>query len=299
MRREVSAVFLAVLLAGCGSGQPSPSATPVITAAPTPTLAPTPTPVPTPTPEPTVDPLRLLIWQAARDTIEKDTVSLDMDLIFNGSVSIADGTTIAGTGHAAFSRPMRVALTADYGGLGLGKLKLIVNGDLLYLKGDVLANLKVASGKWLLVDLSSSDPRAVPFLGITRGQNDVSVPIYYLFGAQSPVRTLDDELLGGSLSKHYAMSIDVEAATTVAPEASRANLLDSLAALRTAGVDKTIKADVWIDAGGLVRRVLYVYTVDRIAGGGTMTITYTFDDFGEPLDLGIPADKDIVDLEDV
>ena len=299
MRRSIAGLLAALLIAGCSTAQSTPAPTPVSTAVPT--AAPTPTAVPTlpPTPEPTTDPLRLLIWQAALDTIETENVSILFDLVFNGNITVTEGARVHGDGAAAFGRPMRMVLAADYGALGLGELEIIVNDTLLYLKGDVLEALNLKTGKWLLVDLESNDPRAVPFKGITTGQNEMSLVMYYLFGAESPIETLAPQKVGGVVSQHYGMSIDLDLAVEIAPETSRENLKDNVAALRTGGVNRTVAGEVWIDPDGLVRRVTYIYTVGAVSGGGTMHVTYTFSDFGDPLDLSIPAKANIVALEDL
>lgn len=190
-----------------------------------------------------------------------------------------------------------MSIRGDYGDLGLGNLRFILDEDLLYLRGDVIDRV-AGRGNWLLVDLASDDPRAVPFLGVTSGQNDASLVMYFLYGATSPVTVATGGTINGVSTTHYTLDLDLELAAERAPAAGREPLLDNIAALRSGGVDRTLGADIWVGTDGLVHRVDNEYTAGRVAGGGTIDVSYTFSDFGVPLVLGIPDEADIVRLED-
>ncbi len=304
MRRSIAALLVALPMVGCTTG-PTPS--PAVSAAPTaavspspatPTAAPTAAPTPSAAPEPTGDPLIGEIRAAAAATIAENTVTYEQTAEFNGSAVIRDGTTFSATGATSFGEPRQMTIRGDFTDLGLGKLRMILDGDLLYMRGAVVETL-VDPGQWLLVDLSSDDPRAVPFLSLTSGQNDSSLTMYFLYGATGPVEVLPDDTIHGQTATRYRTAVDLDLAAEQVPEEARESLLDNIAALRTGGVERTLEADVWIGEDGLIHRVDYLYTVGRVAGGGTMDVTNVFDDFGAPLDLGIPDDEDVVNLEDL
>ena len=73
-------------------------------------------------------------------------------------------------------------------------------------------------------------------------------------------------------------------------------LAQNLAEIKQGGVEPVLQGDVWIDANDLVHRVSLAYDLGEMAGGGTMTVTFDFRQHGEPLDLGIPAPEETVDL---
>jgi len=290
MRRLAASLLAGLMVIGC-----STAATPTPTAPPT--AVPTASPAPTPSPEPTIDPLITSIQDAALATIDNETVSIDFNLAFNGNSTIADGEAFSGSGAAAFTEPRRLVMTADFTTLGLGEVRMIADDTDLYLRGTFLERLHVKRGKWLLVDLTSSDPRVVPFLGITTGQNDSSLVMYYLFGVKAPIGRLADEVVGGETLDHFQTVVDLDLAAEQAPEAARENLLDNIAGLRSGGVEREVQTEIWIGPDGLVRQVEYTYSVGRVAGGGTITAHYAFDAYGEPIELGIPRAADVVRLE--
>ena len=54
-----------------------------------------------------------------------------------------------------------------------------------------------------------------------------------------------------------------------------------------------------MDTDGLVSRAVYEYELGPSLGGGTMAATYTFQDYGEPLDFRLPGPSSIVYVEDL
>jgi hypothetical protein len=103
----------------------------------------------------------------------------------------------------------------------------------------------------------------------------------------------------GTPTHRYTVELDLDGPLDLLPADVRSSMLDNVAALRTGGIDRKIKADVSIGADGLIHRVSYLYTVGTISGGGHLRSSYDFLAFGEPLDLGIPDTSSIVPLEDV
>ena len=57
--------------------------------------------------------------------------------------------------------------------------------------------------------------------------------------------------------------------------------------------------DVWVGQDGRIHRLRYVYQLGPVSGGGTMESVIDFSEFGEPLRLGIPPDRQVVRVEDV
>jgi hypothetical protein len=296
MRRFDLLALVALLLVGCSSAGPASTLVPA--AVPTPTAPPTPTTPPTPIPSPTLDPRLGQIRAAVLATIGAKTVGLDESATYVGNVAIKNGTAIRGSGTVSFGVRRQLVMTADYSALSLGKLRMILDDQNLYLYGTLLRAV-VPSGKWLLVSLSSNDRRALPFLQITKGQNDSSLLLYALFGAVPPIDYLGDEELDGVATSHYRFGLDLETAPDVAPPSAREHLLDAIAALRAAEIDRRIDGQAWVGTDGYIHKVSYTYTLGRLSGGGTLEVVCTFRDFGKPLDLGLPKASTIVRLEDL
>lgn len=289
--RRFALLALVALLAGCSSAAPFPSASPT---APTPTVPPSPTPIPSPT----VDPMVGQIRDAALATIAAGTVGFDVSTTYVGNLAIKDGTAIRGTGAMSFGSPTRIVVDTDYSALSLGHMRMILDDKRLFLSGSFLG-AAVPSGKWLLVDLTSTDPRAVPFLQVTKGQNDSSLVIYDLFGAVPPVEFLASEDVNGVVTDHFRFDLDLELAPDAVPAGVREHMLDAIAALRAAGIERRLEGQAWIGRDGDVQKVMYTFNLGPVLGGGRLEVAYTFHDFGQPLDLGIPKASSTVRLEDL
>lgn len=299
MRRSLIAL-LACVVAACGNSPaatPAPTATPVAfvpTVAPTTTPAPSPTPIPSPTPDPAIAILR----NAADKTIAKRTVKFEQTVEFVDNAVVPAGTSLSASGASSFDLPRKMSINGDFSDLGMGRLRMIVDGDLLYMKGQFTEKL-VKKGKWLLVDLASDDPRVIPFMSLTTGQNDTSLVLYFLYGATSPARVATGQTIHGIAATKYAVDLDLELAADLAPASVREAMLTNIAGLRTQGVDRTVHTEVWVGEDGLVHEVDDTYVVGRVGGGGTLDVFYRFSDFGDEIVLGLPHDEDVVDLLDV
>jgi len=253
---------------------------------------------PTPLPSPTIDPIVARIRDAATSTIAAKSVGFDASLTYAGNVAIPDGTTVTTTGGLSFGVQPQVLATTDASALGLGITHVIIDDQQLYIAGSVLTS-RLKAGQWLVVDLQSRDPRAIPFLQVTKGQNDSALVLYDLFGAQAPIAYVASEDIDAVTTDHFQFNVDLEAAPSVVPDGVRDHLLDAIAALRAAGIARTLDGQVWAGPDGLVHRVTYTYTLGPVVGGGHITVTYTLRDFGRPLVLGIPNASDLVHLEDL
>lgn len=101
------------------------------------------------------------------------------------------------------------------------------------------------------------------------------------------VEELGREMVRGDETTHYRAYLDAEKVAARLPKALRAK---ALRALRRKGDDHAV--DVWIDDGGLVRRV-----ADRDADGTETTIEFW--DFGVAVDVEAPPAEKVVDSSEV
>lgn len=295
--RSIALLALVVaFIAACGGAAATPTAPPPTAAPATPTAVPATPTAPPPTQANTAS-LEVVI-AAADATIAKKTSAIEQTVTFNGNSQVPTGTSASIIGATAFTEPMQLMAAADFSALGIGTFDMTVDGNLIYLKGKLVEKL-TGAGKWLLVDVTSTDPRAAGFKSVASGQNDSSLLLYFVYGGEDPVAVLPDETIDGQVMRHYSLKVDVDAAAMKAPEVARERLATNAAALKAGGMQGLIQGEVWVGTDGLVHRLDYTYTPGAASGGGTMLVKCLFTKLGEPLDLGIPADKDIVKLEDV
>ena len=118
---------------------------------------------------------------------------------------------------------------------------MIRDDSLVYMRGTSFERL-VGPRRWLLVDLESDDPAAAPFKGIASGQNDVSMALFYLYGATDILSIGGGETIRGQATSRFSMEIDLEAAREEIPEERREALEDLIATFRTGGIERTVDA---------------------------------------------------------
>lgn len=233
--------------------------------------------------------------RAVEATMGAGTVRTAFSVVFQGSGSVPDGTTISGDGQMSLGVDRHQRLSLDMTAFGLGRLELIVDGDLLYVKGLPLGD-DVDPDTWIVADLTSDDPSVAALKALASGNNDASLLLYYLLGATQPAESLGEEALEGVATQHLGATVDLDRALALVPADMRDTLAANLAEVRTSGVDPLLGAEVWVDAQDLIHRVQFDYTLGEAMGGGGMTATFDFRQHGEPLDLGIPAPDETVDV---
>jgi hypothetical protein len=288
-RTSIAVVAFAAAAIACnGSATPSSSVGAPATAVPE-----------RPTPEATANLTERVgeVLDAAVTTLNAETVRLQQTLEFQGSTVIPDGTSGSATGQASLGEPAQLRVDADFTDLGIGNLTMIRDGSLVYMRGTVVQRM-IGARRWLLVDLESDDPAAAPFKALASGQNDVSMAIYYLYGATEVVSIASGETIDGQVTRRFRMAVDLESARERVPEERLDALEDVIAALRTSGIERRLDAEAWIGEDGLIHRLRYVYQLGPTQGGGTMETVIDLGGFGEPLDLRIPADDKVVPVEE-
>lgn len=229
-------------------------------------------------------------------TVATGAVRTGFSVVFEGSSIIPDETSISGSGQTNFGLERRMRLNLDMTAFELGVIDLIVDGASLYVRGLDFGD-EVPADAWLRADLTSEHPLAVPLRSLASGNNDASLLLYFLLGATGPADVVGEEDIDGVATTHLRTTVDLDRALALVPEEMRETLAENIAEVREGGVDPILGADAWLDADGLVHRVVFLYTLGEVMGGGEMTATFDFRQHGEPLDLAIPAPEDTVDVE--
>jgi hypothetical protein len=249
------------------------------------------------------DPLALtsvppVIADAVARTVESGTVDLDYGIVFAGNSQIPDGASITGDGQTNFATPREMRIRMDLSDLGSGTFEVIIDAEALYITGDVVASI-VPEGTWLVVPHDSAHPLAAVLEGIASGSNDASLLLYFLLGATEEPTEVGTEELGGTTTTRLTVPVDLALAQELAPDEVRDTIAANIAELEGQGVEPVLAADAWITEDGHVKQVQYVYTLSEAMGGGTMTASVEFSDYGAPLELDIPDPADTVTLEEL
>jgi hypothetical protein len=233
--------------------------------------------------------------RAVDATVGSGTVRTSFSLAFGGGGTVPDGTTVSGTGQTNFGLDRQQQLSMDMSAFGIGMFDLIIDGDTVYVKG-LPFGTDVPADTWITADLTSDDPNVAALRSLASGNNDASLLLYYLLGAPGPAELVGEETIDDVATRHLRTSLDLDRALALVPADIRDTLAQNLAEVKQGGVEPVLEGDVWIDADDLVHRISLAYDLGELAGGGTMTVTFDFRQHGEPLDLGVPAHEDTVDL---
>ena len=292
MRRS-SGIALVILFGGVLGGCAPPTV---------PTLEPEPPSTPTalaqqPRPTASDDPLLALLQDAVADTIDAGTARIERTVEYRGNSQIPDGLYISASGRITLGTPRQMVGEANFPGPGFGSLRLILRDDLVLASGAYFDEA-IAPGKWLVIDLTSSDPRAANFRFLAAERQHALVLLYGLHGAAG-IQERGEESLHGLSTTHYAMRLDFVAAAEAAPVEIRETMRSNRENAVAAGWNPISNADVWIDRDGRIRAVQLLERAGPRAGGGELQVAVRYDGFGEPLGLEIPADDDLVYLDDL
>jgi len=216
--------------------------------------------------------------------------------------------TIGGTdGEVAFggvgafdTQARRTTLLLDLGAVDEGldePLEIVVDGDVTYLRLPMLASLTGEAG-WLSVTADDLD-QAGGAIGLPGGGTDPTQILEALRGAGA-VEEVGPQDVRGVATTRYDATIDLATALDEAPADERGRIeaqLDELGATL-----EDLPVSVWIDAEGLARRVQIELDSGALGiaeGDGQLTMTLELFDYGEPVQIAVPALADVTAFDEV
>lgn len=238
------------------------------------------------------------IRDAAETTLASGSAAFEMRVVVEGSEQIPSGE-ISGSGAASYVDPKLMHGTFDFGDVGVGTIEMIVDERFAYMRGEAFVGFAGDTATWLRVDLASTDATAKRLQDLVSGQNDASLLLYYLFGADGEIETIGEDTIDGVEATGYGVSLDLDAALARVPDEAREALGLNLDEFTDGGIAHVLDAEVWVDGDGYVRRLVFVYVLGEEVGGGQIRVTSDLSAFGEPVEAQVPADDEIVALEDV
>jgi hypothetical protein len=136
------------------------------------------------------------------------------------------------------------------------QMEEIFKSSTIYVGSTLFAGKLPGGARWMKLDLS----RFGQALGLNPeqlagGQSNPAQFLEYLKASAGAVTVVGHELVRGVETTRYRGAIDLQKAAEVVPSSDRGRLRASIAKLAAqTGVD-SLPVEVWVDAGGLVRRV--------------------------------------------
>jgi hypothetical protein len=194
----------------------------------------------------------------------------------------------------AWFEQLAVATGEDLPGGLEGTMELVADGSTFYLRSPML-DMVVGNADWL-----SFTPED---LGVTAdafglANLDPSTLVETLRGVTGEPVVVGVEDVRGVETTRYAATMDLAKAIEDVPADQRAQIEAQLDQLG----EPEISVDVWIDAEGLPRRLQM--DMGRLATMGFgedagAVMTTEFFDYGQPVDIEVPAAKDVTPITEV
>ena len=167
--------------------------------------------------------------------------------------------------------------------------------------------------RWARLDLAALSAETGFDAGALAAQFNSSDPlanIALLTGAAGDITEIGTEDVRGVSTRHLRMTVDLQKATEQltsklsGPTAERLKAAVAQAAA-TVGVN-SLPIDAWIDADGLPRRLTYEMDLSKAkvpgaesGAAGMARVSMEFFDFGEDVDVAIPAPEETADLAEL
>ena len=272
--RSAAAALALTTLAACGGGgaktaSPATKATTSTTAAPTP-----------------LD----MVLASSKKMADVHTMQF--------AVSMGMGpATVTGGGAMDTTGPL-MHMTMDMGALlpaaerkAGTSLEAILNDQAMYMKVPGLA-AETAGKHWVRIDLATV-PGGDVFGAIAQQLKnaDPTSNLKFLDGAQD-VTVVGQEDVRGVATTHYGFTVDMQKALASAPDSLRSAVSAAVAQLGMT----TVPGEVWLDGDGLPRRFAYDMKLPvGQAAPSAVHMSMDFFDFGQPVQVSLPPDGDIVD----
>jgi hypothetical protein len=233
------------------------------------------------------------VAQAATNTANAGSVQVAM----SGKISAA-GQEVPLKGEGVFDLKRKlgqITMTTNVPGQGDVRVEEIIDGLVIYMRTDALAQALPSGKKWLKIDLveagrqSGVDIGALQQLG---GSGDPTQFLSYLAKA-GDVRKVGAEDINGTPTTRYHATIDFAKLAKSAGGAA-----GSVRQLQKLTGQKSLPTDIWIDGSQRVRRQTVAISTQRpVPIDFDLTIDY--ERFGVPVDVHAPAASETADAAEL
>lgn len=178
------------------------------------------------------------------------------------------------------------------------QLEAIQDGDTVYVRSPLLAKELPAGKTWIKgsgKELAAQAGSGLDQFGSLAG-TDPRDAFAVLKAVSGSIETVGGETVRGTDTTHYRATIDLAKAMALVPADKQDSLGGLDALLGKAGLS-AIPLDVWLDSEQRVRKLELELEIGDPDSGQQVRAAMAMElyDYGEPLDLSLPAAEDVVD----
>lgn len=243
------------------------------------------------------------VAEAARATAGERSAATTVRIRVTG-FGLPEPATVAGDGAMALDRALW-DLTFDLGsvleqfGVGVGAgdagMRVVWRDEVIDVRIPELPDARLPGGaRWVRVDLAGLAGRDADGLAALLAL-DLSVWIDALRRTRG-VKEIGEEDVAGVATTRYVGEVTQQDYIDALPRERRAAATRALEALGSSPEEAT-GIDVWIDGDDRIRRLEQRVNMPADAGtpAGNVVLTYSFREFGAPVDPRPPADDEVYD----
>jgi hypothetical protein len=171
-----------------------------------------------------------------------------------------------------------------------------------YVRFPALDEQLPAGKSWIRTD--SRDTPRQGFDGMQLAQftsNDPRELLEVLRGVSGEIEMVGSEQLRGAETTHYRATIDpLEYGKLSSPD-KRQELESFAEEMAAQSGRREIPVDVWLDEGGLVRKLTMAFSATQPGTSDSSDVSMTFEiyDYGEDVDIDLPTASEVVDASAV
>lgn len=191
-------------------------------------------------------------------------------------------------------------------GESLGTIDMVFDGTVVYMKFPPALAAEFGDKPWLKMDVDEvmEESAGIDLSALQQGSGNPNEALGYLRGAGSDTTEVGEETIRGMETTHYRTTIDRQAMLEGAEGAAR----EEARKLADALGDQEIRADVWVDDEGRLRKMSYSVDPSKMElgepipdelQGARFDYTFEFYDFGIPVNVEIPPPDQTTDLSEL
>jgi hypothetical protein len=220
--------------------------------------------------------------------------------------STAEGRFDTTSRRGEMTLSMDVPSPPDGTGAGTGMTaavsqRMIFDGLTIYMSAPQSAATLPGGKRWMKIDLGAVGRWAGLDLGALArsGGQDPTQVLRYLKATGGDVTRVGSDTVRGVATTHYVATVDLRKVPASAPAAERAAVRRSIEQVVKLAGTSTAPIEVWVDAGGLARRI--ATTITTGTAGERVTLRQRIDlyGFGTTVDVAVPPASEVVDVGDL
>jgi hypothetical protein len=249
--------------------------------------------------------LHSLMLAAATKVADTATSRFEMQMSMPGP----DGKPLPITSTGAVNNTTGVmSMEMDMGAMGVpgmsGTTTALFDGKAIYYRFPPAMRSTFGGKEWVKMGLDLISKTAgldVESLLQQFKQSDPTSSVALLSSASTDITEVGTEDIRGVHTRHFKMTVDLQKASTNAPESLRSTVAKAAEMLGTG----TYPAEIWLGDDGLPRRMHYSMDISRMKlpnntatpfGPGNMEFTMDLFDFGVDVGVVVPPASDTADM---